>query len=154
MMFLVVGCGFLCVGRAFHDADLLRRLGAIALVVERHSATGHPNSGVSSVQLDFHARYSACSKKYQYRSYVSPVMDPLQHGCVYHIRNPVDVATMQEAASHLLGLHNFSAFANHSADTVFRGDFREIVRFSVLSTVCTSSCTALNYDDFNLLLQS
>ncbi|KAG0600707.1 hypothetical protein M758_11G054800 [Ceratodon purpureus] len=89
---------------------------------------------VSSVQPEFHARYSACRKTYQYRAYVSPVLDPFQYGCVYHIRNPVDVAAMREAASHFVGLHNFSAFANHSTDSAFRGDFREILRFSVLCT--------------------
>jgi tRNA pseudouridine38-40 synthase len=92
---------------------------------------------VSSVQPDFHARYSACRKTYQYKAYVSPVMDPFQHDYACHIRNHVNVAAMQEAASSFLGLRNFSAFANHSADPASRDLLRELLSFTVSSTVCT-----------------
>jgi hypothetical protein len=84
---------------------------------------------VSSVQPDFHARYSACRKTYQYKAYVSPVMDPFQHDYACHIRNHVNVAAMQEAASSFLGLRNFSAFANHSADPASRDLLRELLSF-------------------------
>ncbi|KAG0609467.1 hypothetical protein M758_8G186500 [Ceratodon purpureus] len=89
---------------------------------------------VSSVQPDFHARYSACRKTYQYKAYVSPVMDPFQHNHAYHIKNHVNVAAMQEAASYFLGVQNFSAFANHSADPSSRDLLRELLSFTVSST--------------------
>ena len=97
---------------------------------------------VSSVQPDFHARYSACRKTYQYKAYVSPVMDPFQHNHAYHIKNHVNVAAMQEAASYFLGVQNFSAFANHSADPSSRDLLRELLSFTVSSTVRTFSCTS------------
>lgn len=89
---------------------------------------------VSSVQPGFHARYSACRKTYHYKAHVSSVMDPFQQNYSYHVRNHVDVAAMQEAASYLVGVHNFSAFANHSADCASRDLLRELLRFTVSST--------------------
>ncbi|XP_024358741.1 uncharacterized protein [Physcomitrium patens] len=88
---------------------------------------------VSSVQPDFHARYSACRKTYQYKAYVSPVMDPFQHAYAYHIKNSVNIAAMEEAASYFVGTHNFSAFANHSADTASRDTLRDLLSFTVSS---------------------
>lgn len=93
---------------------------------------------VSSVQPDFHARYSACRKTYQYKAYVSPVMDPFQHAYAYHIKNSVNIAAMEEAASYFVGTHNFSAFANHSADTASRDTLRDLLSFTVSSIVRTS----------------
>lgn len=89
----------------------------------------------SSVQPDFHARYSACRKTYYYKAYVSAVMDPFQRNYAYHIRNHINVAAMQEAASYFVGVHKFSAFANHSADNSSRDLLRELLRFTVSSTV-------------------
>lgn len=89
----------------------------------------------SSVQPEFHARYSACRKTYHYKAHVSPVLDPFQHNYSYHIRNHINVAAMQEAASYFVGVHNFSAFANHSTDSASRDLLRELLRFTVSSTV-------------------
>jgi tRNA pseudouridine38-40 synthase len=61
-------------------------------------------------------------------------MDPFQHNYSYHIRNHINVAAMQEAASYFVGVHNFSAFANHSADSASRDLLRELLRFTVSST--------------------
>lgn len=94
---------------------------------------------VSAVHPDFHARYSARSKTYQYKAYVAPVMEPFQHRYAQHIRQPLNVAAMQEAASHFVGVHNFSAFANASPDGTIRAPIRELLRFSVVATVCNQS---------------
>lgn len=88
----------------------------------------------SSAQLDFHARYSACRKTYHYKAYVSPVMDPFQRNYSYHVKSHIDVAAMQKAASYFVGLHNFSAFANRSADSASQDLLRELLRFTVSST--------------------
>ncbi|MBP2645198.1 MAG: truA [Firmicutes bacterium] len=62
------------------------------------------------VEDDFHARYSAKSKIYQYRLYVSPLPNPFQRNYVWHIRKNLDVLLMHEAIQAVIGEHDFSAF--------------------------------------------
>jgi tRNA pseudouridine38-40 synthase len=59
---------------------------------------------------DFHARFSARSRMYQYVLYNNPVRSPLLQGKAGWAFRPLDVARMQQAAAHLLGEHDFSAF--------------------------------------------
>lgn len=62
--------------------------------------------------VGFHARYSAKKKIYRYHLTLSTVQNPLDRFYKLHVKHPVDVARMMEGAKHLLGEHNFSAFAN------------------------------------------
>ena len=94
---------------------------------------------IAPVHPDFHARHSACRKTYQYKAVVAPVMEPFRHNYAYHIRHRLNIAAMQEAASYFVGVHNFSAFANASSDSTVRSVVRELLRFSVVYTVCTSA---------------
>lgn len=59
---------------------------------------------------DFHARRSAVSKKYIYKILRRPVADPFLRDFVWRIDRPLDVALMREAAQHVIGTHDFSAF--------------------------------------------
>ena len=59
---------------------------------------------------DFHPRYDAVAKRYRYRWYQSESRDPFREGLAVQLPRPVDVKAMNEAASRLLGTHNFSAF--------------------------------------------
>lgn len=90
---------------------------------------------VSAVHPSFHARYSALSKTYHYKAYVSPVMDPLQRGHVYFVMERLNVEVMQEAAKDFVGEHDFSAFANASDDTALDDPFRTVLRFDVNAVV-------------------
>lgn len=65
---------------------------------------------VEEVGEDFHARYSAKSKRYRYTIINRPVRTALCRGAALHIPRPLDVAAMKEAASHLRGTHDFSSF--------------------------------------------
>jgi tRNA pseudouridine38-40 synthase len=59
----------------------------------------------------FHPVTDAISKRYQYIIHngpVAPVLDRLQ---VWHVRKPLAVDRMQEAAQILVGTHNFSSFS-------------------------------------------
>jgi tRNA pseudouridine38-40 synthase len=58
----------------------------------------------------FHARFSATSRTYQYVLYNHPVRSPLLAGRAGWVFRPLEVAPMQEAARHLIGVHDFSAF--------------------------------------------
>lgn len=61
---------------------------------------------------DFHATLHACGKEYRYRLALGPVEDPFQRLYAWHVHVPLDVEKMSQAAGHLIGRHDFSAFAN------------------------------------------
>ena len=58
----------------------------------------------------FHARFSAFERTYYYVLYVHPVRSPMLAGRAGWIHTPLDVDAMREAAAHLIGEHDFSAF--------------------------------------------
>jgi len=70
------------------------------------SKTVHAESGYD----EFHARFSAIRRSYQYLLINAPVGPAILTSKAgwYHL--PLDVAAMQNACSHLLGEHDFSAF--------------------------------------------
>lgn len=59
---------------------------------------------------NFHARFSARSRTYHYMLYNNPVRSPLLEGKAGWVFRALDIVKMQEAAVHLLGQHDFSAF--------------------------------------------
>lgn len=63
-----------------------------------------------AVDAGFHARFSAQSRTYVYRLLESPVRSPLWAGRTGWSFRPLDLAAMQEAASALVGRHDFSSF--------------------------------------------
>lgn len=62
------------------------------------------------VPPDFHARYSARSKIYEYRVLNSQVRSPLLNGRAWHYRYPLNIAAMKKAARKLLGRRDFKSF--------------------------------------------
>ncbi|MFP4207211.1 MAG: tRNA pseudouridine(38-40) synthase TruA [Wenzhouxiangella sp.] len=65
---------------------------------------------VRTVTDDFHARFSARRRRYRYRILNRWVRPAIERGRVAWVRQPLDAAAMHEAASCLLGEHDFSAF--------------------------------------------
>ena len=63
-----------------------------------------------AVAGDFHARYSARSRTYRYELLTRAVRPALQASQVGWFHLPLDLAGMREAASLLVGEHDFSAF--------------------------------------------
>jgi tRNA pseudouridine38-40 synthase len=59
---------------------------------------------------DFHARYSAQARRYQYILLNRPERPALLQAKVGWHHAPLDVGFMREAAAHLIGEHDFSAF--------------------------------------------
>lgn len=67
---------------------------------------------------DFHARFDAVDKTYQYKLLYSPLPDPTQRNTTWEFREKLDVDKMNEAAALLLGKHDFTSFKNQgSQDT-------------------------------------
>jgi tRNA pseudouridine38-40 synthase len=60
---------------------------------------------------DFHARWQAMEKTYQYRIFRGAVMSPFEYQRVLHYPFPLDEEAMMEAAKCFEGEHDFSSFA-------------------------------------------
>ncbi len=60
---------------------------------------------------DFHARKSATSKEYRYRLSRAPVLSPIDSLFAIRIEAGIEVEAMRVATSHLVGRHDFTAFA-------------------------------------------
>lgn len=68
---------------------------------------------VSEVNLagaEFHPRYDASSRVYRYSIYHSPERNPLKDRFAWRIWPALNEEKLREAAFHLLGTHDFSAF--------------------------------------------
>jgi tRNA pseudouridine38-40 synthase len=67
-------------------------------------------SEVTQADADFHPRYDASSRTYRYTIYHNPERDPLIDRYAWRIWPPLNGEKLSEAASHLLGTHDFSCF--------------------------------------------
>lgn len=86
------------------------------------------------VAPDFHARFSAYERSYEYLLVNSPVSPAIMNSKAGWFHAPLDVQAMGEAARYLVGEHDFSAFRAaecqakspvkqmHQADVTAQGD--------------------------------
>lgn len=130
-------------GQCFHfdaewphpNAKLVRALHSVLpKTIRIHSAR--------KVSEAFHARHSAAGKRYTYRYYLGRA-DPLQERYLWACRSvPIDLGAMSEAAAHLTGTHDFTAFgASHGKDndpnpvkTIHRLELKQRGRHITLTT--------------------
>ncbi len=78
----------------------------------------------------FHARYAAIKREYVYRLLNRPQRSAQLKDNHYFIPRKLDMASMQEAASHLLGTHDFVGFRSTNSDkssTICRVERAEIL---------------------------
>ena len=68
------------------------------------------------VHSDFNARNDSLSKKYRYRIYEGPQRSALEHQRAWPWRSPIDVLRIEEAATHLVGEHDFESFRHTECD--------------------------------------
>lgn len=78
---------------------------------------------------DFHARFSALSRRYQYLIYNHTVRSSLFCGTTTWVNHPLNEHEMQKAAQCLLGEHDFSSF--RSAQCQSRTAFRHIYTINI-----------------------
>ncbi len=62
-------------------------------------------------RADFHARYSAKGKIYDYRIWNGPVLSPFELRRAWHLPMALDIEAMRRAARAFEGAHDFKAFA-------------------------------------------
>lgn len=65
---------------------------------------------VEAVDSEFHARFSALKRHYIYRILNRRAPASFNKGLVWHVRAPLDVDAMHEAAQLLVGQHDFTTF--------------------------------------------
>jgi len=65
---------------------------------------------LSTAADGFHARRDAVERTYEYRIVQTPQRPALDRGRAWHVREPLDIARMQAAASEFVGTHDFRAF--------------------------------------------
>ncbi|MBI4971539.1 MAG: tRNA pseudouridine(38-40) synthase TruA [Candidatus Omnitrophica bacterium] len=65
---------------------------------------------VEAASSDFHARYSARGKIYQYFVWNSLIRSPLNEAISYRYPKKLDLEKMKEAGRHLTGKHDFKSF--------------------------------------------
>jgi len=61
---------------------------------------------------EFHARYDAKSKVYEYRIYNESLRSPFLRHYAWHIARPLDSKAMKECLDIITGTHDFSAFCS------------------------------------------
>jgi tRNA pseudouridine38-40 synthase len=71
---------------------------------------------IEQVDDQFHARFSASSKTYQYWIWQGDVLPPLIRASCWQIARRLDVAAMDAAARRLVGRHDFGAFQSAGSD--------------------------------------
>ncbi|MFT8346755.1 tRNA pseudouridine(38-40) synthase TruA [Gluconobacter oxydans] len=64
----------------------------------------------AKVGPEWNARFSATWRSYRYTILNRPARPGLMENRVWHIKRPLDVDLMQQAANHLLGPHDFTSF--------------------------------------------
>ena len=83
------------------------------------------------VEDDFHARFSAKIKTYQYRIFNRPLAIAIGRQYAWHIKKKLDVSAMQKAAEHIIGTQDFKSFEGtgspraHTIRTVIHAEVAE-----------------------------
>ena len=81
------------------------------------------------VPQEFHARFSATARKYRYVIYNHKVRPGILRHAVGWYHRELDVDTMQQAANHLLGEHDFSSF--RGAGCQAKGPVRDLQALNI-----------------------
>jgi tRNA pseudouridine38-40 synthase len=65
---------------------------------------------LNEVSSTFHPRFDARRRTYAYYVYNAAVRSPLRQQRSWHVLRPLDVKGMNQAAAHLIGVHDFATF--------------------------------------------
>ncbi|MBI4041796.1 MAG: tRNA pseudouridine(38-40) synthase TruA [Deltaproteobacteria bacterium] len=86
---------------------------------------------IEPVDHTFHAQLSAISKIYHYQIFNHKVPSALHRNVSWWIPHPLDVSKMNEAATLIVGKHDFKAFQNQgtpvptTVKTIFQSQFKK-----------------------------
>ena len=65
---------------------------------------------IEEAEPDFHARFRARAKTYEYRIVNAPFVSAFLRRYVWHVPQPLDMEAMRTAAGPLVGTHDFAGF--------------------------------------------
>ncbi len=95
---------------------------------------------VGEVPSDFHARHSARRKTYEYRILPgNQICSPMLAPYVWAFQRPLDLATLQQAATYVIGTHDFTSFAATDPDLANRDGVLVMPNRPIVSTRPKSS---------------
>jgi tRNA pseudouridine38-40 synthase len=92
------------------DTDLARDTSSWVRGTNAHLPHDIAVQWAHEVPREFHCRASAVSRRYAYILLDSPVRPSVDAGRVGWVFKPLELYAMQQAASHLIGRHDFSSF--------------------------------------------
>jgi tRNA pseudouridine38-40 synthase len=87
---------------------------------------------------DFHARFSAKGKIYEYRITMQPSRPALNRNRVWHLPHTLDIDAMRQAMQDILGTHDFTSFRGPRSQTV--------------NPMCTISDLSLSFESPSLTI--
>jgi tRNA pseudouridine38-40 synthase len=90
-------------------------------------------SDVRETAIEFHPRFQAKQKTYEYRIFREEICSPFERRFVYHHPYPLDETAMAEAAKLLEGEHDFTAFAARDETDALRRSKVRIIHSSELT---------------------
>src|SRR5690242_352444 len=73
-------------------------------------------TSVEDVPADFHARFDATGKTYDYRIINAPFVSPFVARYVWHVPQRLNQDGMKKASTYLVGRHDFAAFQGAGSD--------------------------------------
>jgi tRNA pseudouridine38-40 synthase len=98
-------------GQVFHfDAEWSHGPGKLAAALRHRLPKAIQIVSVREAPADFHARFSATGKVYEYHIHLGDA-DPFTRPFCWAILKPLDLAAMRKAAALLRGRHDFRAFS-------------------------------------------
>mgnify|MGYP000574915638 CR=1 FL=1 len=100
-----------------------------------------------AVDDDFHARFSALERRYLFRVLVRRPPATHQAGLVWQVKKPLDIDRMREAATHLIGEHDFTTF--RSSECQAKSPMRTLDAFEVAEAFEVPLAIVLDPANFN-----
>lgn len=102
---------------------------------------------MSYVNMNFHSRYFAKRKTYEYRLVKEENQSVFNRKYTYPVPNNIDVNLMQEGAKYLIGTHDFKAYSTHKKDK--KSTVRTIYSIDIIN-VCDSTTRYKNEIRFSI----
>jgi tRNA pseudouridine38-40 synthase len=92
----------------------------------------HPIAVVEAEMVpgDFHARFSASWRRYRYRILNRRAPPALDRGRVWHVAVPLDATAMADAATLLVGRHDFNSFRSAACQAASSIKTLDVLRVS------------------------
>lgn len=129
---------------AHFDTDVIRPQNAWVRGVNAFLPSSIRVHWAQAVNTEFHARFSAERRSYQYWLQISPVAPAVLSGKVGWYHRQLEIDAMRAAATMLLGEHDFSAFraaecqAKSPVKTLYQADIHQHGDF-ILFEFCASA---------------